>query len=158
MHESTRNERMKLQKALLLASSDLEQAAAARALERESDGMLARALETAMIVCYFRPYSTSSLKTLPDQYVPTTSPDSERHAILKELRDQVHAHTDKASGRTVSVQMSVDGDIVNLEWREGWLPFPRQVIPAMLEYFEERRDQFRIDAAHIQVELDSAGS
>lgn len=98
MHESERNRLAKEQRALLLASSDMEQAAAAaRALENEHDGTLARALETAMAVCYMRPFTKSDL-AVPDEYVPTTGVDEAAHSHLKALRNKVYAHTDKYGG------------------------------------------------------------
>jgi hypothetical protein len=60
MHESDRNRLKKLQRALLLAASDLEQAAAAaRALDAEQSNLpLMRALETAIVVCYSRAFGS----------------------------------------------------------------------------------------------------
>src|SRR5688572_12411444 len=98
----------RVQIALLLAASDMDQAAAAaRALEDAEDGPLARALETAMAVCYMRAFTKSSLGTLPKEFVPTEPGEAERHASLKRLRDQFYAHTDMASGR--QAQVTVEG-------------------------------------------------
>jgi hypothetical protein len=69
--DSERNRLAKLRTALLLAGSDMDQAvAAARALQNESDGLLARALETAIAVCYMRPFTQSSLMALPPEFSP----------------------------------------------------------------------------------------
>jgi hypothetical protein len=157
MHKNERNALLKLQTVLLLASSDMDQAAAAaRTLEAETDGVLARALETAMAVCYMRAFTTSSLMTLPNQFVPTTSPDAELHARLRDLRDKVYAHTDRASGRSASMKISgVDGDVVSLEWREEWMPFPREAIPSVVALFERHRDLCRTEAGRLQVRLDA---
>jgi hypothetical protein len=58
MHESERNRLRKRQRALLLAASDMEQdKAAAQRLTIEEDGLLARALETAIAVSYMRPFT-----------------------------------------------------------------------------------------------------
>jgi hypothetical protein len=66
LHPSERNRLAKLQEALLLAGSDMDQAtAAARALQSETEYLLARALETAIAVCYMRAFTQSSLMTLP---------------------------------------------------------------------------------------------
>jgi hypothetical protein len=62
---------MRQQHAVLLGASDMRQAAAAaRALEHESDGDLARALETAMMVCFMRPFTKSDLQVRAE-FFPT---------------------------------------------------------------------------------------
>jgi hypothetical protein len=59
MHESQVNRKRKLSLVLQLGADDMEQAeAAARALQREAhDVHLRGALETAMAVCYMRPFT-----------------------------------------------------------------------------------------------------
>lgn len=155
MHESERNRIEKEQRALLLAVSDMQQAAAAaRALQEEEDGTLARALETAMAVCYMRPFTTSDLQ-VPDEYIPTGGIDGEAHDHLKVLRDKVHAHTDKSSGRKIeSFTIEVEGEIAQLSWREGWLPFPRENLAFVIELCERQAQKMRIDAAMLQLVLD----
>jgi hypothetical protein len=76
-----------------------------------------------------------------------------RHETLRRLRDTVYAHTDKASGRSVSVGVEVAGEVINVVWQEQWLPFPREVVPEVIEYLEHLRDEFRFDAAKIQLQL-----
>jgi hypothetical protein len=86
------------QQALLLSSYDMVQAAAAaRALEGEADGDLARALETAMAVCYMRAF-TKGAGRLPAKFIPRDAPDADFHKQLVELRHRVYAHT--SLGRT----------------------------------------------------------
>jgi hypothetical protein len=159
MHESERNRLIKRQTALLLAASDMDQAAAAaRALQTEADGVLARALETAIAVAYMRPFTGRPPGRLPDEYFPSTSPDSERHAELKTLRNKVYAHTDAASGRSTSLKAATrDGDVVSVEWREQWVPIPRASLPALIAYLEEQRERFRSEAASIHVQLHGLG-
>jgi hypothetical protein len=164
MHASERNRLLKLQRVLLLAASDMEQAAAAaRALEKETDGTLSRALETAMAICYMRPFTKSSLLRLPVEYVPNAQPDSEFHEGLSELRDTVYAHTDKASGRRASLTTRVveeiegEGRILAFDSREEWRAFPRQEIPSLLNFFERRRWAFAGAAMDIHDELEEAG-
>src|SRR6266699_213355 len=91
MRESEVNHLKKKMLALLLAASDMDHAeAAARALEKEAyDVSLMRALETAIAVSYVRAFTKSSLMTLPDDYVPTTSPDAELHEWFRDRRDQL---------------------------------------------------------------------
>ena len=157
MHESERNRLRKLKEVLILAGKDMDQAhAAATALrvDLSDDESFRRALETAMAVCYMRPFTRSSLMTLPNEYVPTTWPDADLHAGLKNLRNEVYAHTDKDSGRTASMKaMGKSGDTVTLEWREEWLAFPIEDIPAALSLFVRQQNRFLIDAVSIHVEL-----
>lgn len=156
---SERNRMRKRQKQLLLAASDMEQAmAAARLLadlEDDGTGAMPRALETAIGVCYMRPFKRAPM-ALPREYVPTASPYAERHATLEKLRDEVYAHTDKTSGRETSpMALEVDGEIVTVRWQEQWLPLPREILPAIIEHMTECRDFFRMEAARIQVALDA---
>jgi hypothetical protein len=157
VHESERNWLLKLQRVLLLVASDIDQAeAAARALATQSEGVLARALETVMAVCYMRAFTTSSLMKLPPAYLPSTPSDLELHNGLEELRNKVYAHTDKASGRTASIEITgVSGEVTSAAWREEWMPFPREMIDACLGLFERQRRKFQIGAAAIQLELDA---
>ena len=56
---------------LVLASADMKQAAAAaRQLQRTFDIHTSRALETAIAVCYWRPFSNNCLGTLEDRWLP----------------------------------------------------------------------------------------
>jgi hypothetical protein len=91
---------------------------------------------------------------LPDDYIPTGSPAGDRHASLKKLRDKVYAHTDKASGRTAKIEVGdTAGEIVTLHFREQWLPFPREVLPKVIEHTNHLRDLFRTNAAVIEFKL-----
>jgi hypothetical protein len=94
--------------ALLLAASDMDQAAtAARALREESeDHNLMRALETAIVVCYARAFTQSSLFRLSrTEYEPSDSRLADIHHTLYALRDSVYAHTDRESGRSASIRL-----------------------------------------------------
>jgi Phage integrase family len=111
LHPPERNRLVKLQTVLLLAGSDMDQAAAAaRALQSETEYLLARALETAIAVCYMRASTRSSLMTLPPEFVPTGDPDAKIHTELKAVRDKVYAHTDKAGSRSASINVETVAD------------------------------------------------
>jgi hypothetical protein len=81
---------------LPLAAADLREAAAAAAWLRAFRSQehpateqlyLARAVETGMIVSYWRPFSTiNNLGSLPDKYV--AAEHRELHELLHELRDK----------------------------------------------------------------------
>jgi hypothetical protein len=157
MHQSERNRLEKVKKVLILAAADMDQAiAAARELRNTAsdDQAYRRMLETAMALCYMRPYTPSSLLTLPAEYIPTGSVDAGYHGALDNLRDQTYAHTDKRGGRNATMRTTGEhGDIVSLEYREEWLAFPTDAIPALLDFFERQRTRFLTAAASIHVDL-----
>jgi hypothetical protein len=158
MNEPERDRLSKLQTALILAAQDMDQAAAAaRALKAESkDVALMRALETAIVVCYMRAFTKSSLGTLPSEYVP--APESV-HTELKRLRDKVYAHTDAASERSASTQAATrEGDVVEVQWREQWRPLSREALPTLIAHFEHLGDAYRTEAATIHVQLHGLGA
>jgi hypothetical protein len=161
MHESDRNRLKKLQTALLLAASDLYQAAAAaQALDGEADDLaLMLALETALVVCYARAFTTSSLLQLGDEYAPAAgTADAELHEYLMDRRHKAYAHTDKASGRRIKEEVLLEtGDTtaVVVEWEEEWLPFPRDLIPRVTDLCWRQAERFRSEAALIQLQLDT---
>jgi hypothetical protein len=133
----------------------MQQAAeAARMLQEERDGTRARVLETAMAVCYMRPFTTSDLR-IPDEYIPTTGAGEAAHKHLKTLRDKVYAHTDKAGGRGIrNFKIEIEGEIVQFKWEEGWNAFPRENLPFVIDLCERQVKRMQVDAALIQRELD----
>jgi len=159
--ESDRNRALKRQRALLLAASDMEQAAAAaRALNAETnDHNLMRALETAIAVCYARAFTQTSLFRLNrDTYEPGDSVLAELHRTLCKVRDKVYAHTDKTGGRsaTVLVQtqpIELPGRVDFLR-QEDWEPMPREALPVALVLFRVQRKRFHDEAGKIQIWLD----
>jgi hypothetical protein len=85
-------------------------------------------------------------------------PNTPEHTELKRLRDKVYAHTDEASGRKVSLKLATrEGDVVTVEWREEWLPFPREDLAGYIAHFERLRDRYRTEAASIHVQLHGLG-
>jgi hypothetical protein len=162
--ESDRNRLLKRQRALLLAASDMEQAAAAaKALADEADRDLARALETAIAVCYARAFTQSSIYQLSRQrYEPTDPRLAELHNELFNVRDKVYAHTDKKGGRTVSLSLQAVPRFEDLGKKpvridfgrlEEWVPMPREVLPVALELFHAQRTRFHDEASRIYIAL-----
>jgi hypothetical protein len=91
-------------------------------LEQE-DGLLARALETAIAVSYMRPFTGDGPVDFLRSASQNTGPGSDVHATLEKLRHEVYAHTGKESGRYMFVQAATrEGDVVTVEWRESWMP------------------------------------
>ncbi len=76
------------QELLVLAVGDMRQAAAAaRLLEQRADFQERRALETAISVCYARPWLDSNRSgKLRKEWLPVAGPDRDLHRQLLELR------------------------------------------------------------------------
>jgi hypothetical protein len=109
-----------------LAQNDLRQViAAATALKDEHlNGDLCRALETAIVVCYARPFSKSNaIGPIGDRFVPPELRGL--HKGLIRARDKVYAHTDLTDARDV-----VDvGALLALDvpaYAEEWRPLDRE--------------------------------
>jgi hypothetical protein len=155
MQVSVENRLRKQQRALLLGASDMDQAmAAAKALAKTQDAHLARALETAMTVCFMRPFTASDLQ-VPGKFFPEAGEGEEAFWAVKSVRDKVYAHTDADGGRTAGpITLDWGTEIINLSWQEGWLPFPRDRIERFIVTCEEVRDSMRIGAGAIQRMLD----
>jgi hypothetical protein len=156
IHEAKRKGLEKLKESLILAAEDMQQASrAANALRTDTsdDEAWRRALETAMAVCYMRPLTTGAWK-LPNKYVPEASPNRDLHVRLRDLRNEVYAHSDEASGRSASMQTtSTKGDIVSMEYRTAWLAFLVEDLPAVQALCYDQRERFLTDAAAIHVDL-----
>jgi hypothetical protein len=116
-----------------LAQADMRQVmAAVEALSKEhQNGYLCRALETAIVVCYARPFgSKNKVGPIGKKWAPLKS-FPKLHAELLRLRDKVYAHTDKTEARQV-----VDaGKMIGAEsaWTEGWHAIRREALPVIHE-------------------------
>ena len=155
MRESEISRRKMLLRALLLGSGDMAQAAAAaEALQQtESSEPLARALETAMAVCYMRPFTRSTLWSL-EELAPTEGAAGVVHADLKKLRNLVYAHTDRRGGRQAEfVQLEFEGEMVSAVSKEMWRPYPRENLPIVIDLCSRLRDEMRTLAAGVQRDL-----
>ncbi|HEY2209865.1 MAG TPA: hypothetical protein VGH26_11320 [Gaiellaceae bacterium] len=151
---SKRTRLVKEQRALLLGASDMRQAAAAaRALEHEQDVDLARALETAMMVCFMRPFTRSDLQ-VPEKFFPLGE-DGEHLENIKAHRDKVYAHTDTEAGRWAeSVSYTFEGDGITMQFREGWNAINRAAVPDFVALCKRVEDEFTLEAGAIQLVLD----
>lgn len=154
MDEAIRDRILKEQRALLLGASDMRQAAAAaRALEHEEDVDLARALETAMMVCFMRPFTRSDLQ-VRDELWPTGE-DRKRLDEIKRHRDKIYAHTDKESGRwAMSAFVTVNDNDSEIAIREDWYPMSRDVVPDFVALCKRVEDGLLHAAGGLQLVLD----
>jgi hypothetical protein len=154
MDQSKRQRLQKEQRALLLGGSDMRQAAAAaRTLEHEQDVNLARALETAMTVCFMRPFTRSDLQ-VPKRWWPTGQ-DATHLDEVKAHRDKVYAHTDVAGGRWAeTVEYTTGGARIGMHFQEGWNAMNRAVVADFVALCKRLEDEFMNAAAAIQLVLD----
>jgi hypothetical protein len=118
-----------------------------------------RALETAIAVCYWRPFTNSNIGQLdPVEDGPAESTRlGDLHRALQKMRDEVYAHTDKTSGRDAGVrEHTTDSGITGLAFSEAWWAFPREWLPAVIALAEGQRDRFRADALDIRNALEGS--
>jgi hypothetical protein len=167
-------------RALVLAASDMRQAAAAaEALANEHQNVhLMRALETAVVVCYWRPFaSANQVKLNAEERVPADEGVRLAHELLKNLRDKVFAHTDRVieiNGRTLrprDVERSEDllGPVPEIDYSdpasppvftESWHPLDRKALPTIVSLARAQEAQFRAKQLELEAELrtrESAG-
>ena len=156
MDESERNRLLKQQKAVLLAASDMEEAAAAaRALVGIEDGPLAHALETAIIVCYARPFTTGDRRVPRGFDELDSESDASLHAELKKLRDEAYAHTDEGSGREIArYAITERGDgTAEISYWEARLPIERESLPLVISLCERQAERMKSAAIRLQLML-----
>jgi hypothetical protein len=136
-------------RAVALAASDMRQAAAAaEALANEHQNVhVMRALETAVVVCYWRPFASGNAVRLdPAEWTPQDPQEIAAHETLKALRDKVYAHTDsvikiggeKVRARDVERIEDLLGTLEEIDWNapeaplmftEKWVPLNREGPP-----------------------------
>ena len=136
---------------LLLGAIDMDHViAAAEAVQREHQSgvpnlSLLRALETAVVVCYWRPFAQSN--TL-GHLRKSDAHDPALHAQMKTWRNQAHAHTDESSGRTAGIKKIVTPTgIEGLAFSEGWWDTPPgEELPRIIDAAIRQRDAWRAEA------------
>jgi hypothetical protein len=173
MSDSEKNRLLNEIRALVLAASDMRQAAAAaRALENEHQNVdRMRALETAVVVCYWRPFATANTVRLdPGRSLPADEGGKRAHEILKTLRDKVFAHTDrvieidgrKLRPRDIARFEDLLGDLSEIDWSdpdsplmftESWHPLDREALPAIVALAEAQEMRFGMKQRELEAEL-----
>jgi hypothetical protein len=130
------------QERLALAASDMRQAAAAATLlDMQIDVHARRALETAISVCYARPWLDSNKSgKLKDKWRPAVGPDRDLHDRLLELRRNTYAHTDPDGGRKAVVSITEPEGFVGIG--EEWRPLPRSDLEAIADLCERQAARF----------------
>jgi hypothetical protein len=101
-----------------------------------------------------RPF-TKGAWTLPAKFEPTSELGKELHERLKDLRNQVYAHSDTASGRSASIEVTsrTTGDNFAMTYRSAWLAFPATDLHAVQALCFDQNQRFLGEAAAIHVTL-----
>ncbi len=132
---------------LVMAEADMRMAAAAAGLLQETEELYrSRALETAIVVCYMRPFTPSNtVGALGRKWHPQDDVGRRLHRSLYSARKSTHAHTDLVSFRKAVNTAALLGDYTASARRyaEEWRPLDRAVLPALVPFFEARADAFR---------------
>jgi hypothetical protein len=159
MDEAKRKGLEKLKESLMLAAEDMAQASAAAVALRadtSDDETWRRTLETAMAVCYMRPFTSGEWK-LPGKYAPKAKAENQLHRRLDDLRNKVYAHSDEASSRRASMKtVATCAGIATISYGSAWWAFPVEDLPAVQALCHDQRQRFLTDAASIHVELEEA--
>jgi hypothetical protein len=158
MHESERNRLRNELARLRYAEADMSQAAAAaRALEAETEGNgpLRRALETAIFVCYARPFKPNGVGQLGPEWRPRSAGNAIIHDALVAARDKVYAHTDKTEFR--QLVEAPDGYEPG-SYIEQWLPVDVVVLAVIIRVASEQQARMRAEIERVQSELQGHGT
>jgi hypothetical protein len=131
---------------LRLAQGDMRQVIAAATFlsEGRHDQYLYRALETAIVVCYARPFGRSNVVGAIGEQWEAIGKAPNLHKELLRLRNKLYAHTDKTEAREV-VDVAEMFDLDSPAWTEGWHPIRPEVLPKIVAL-----------AAHLEAELGAA--
>ena len=140
--------------ALLHAASDMAQArAACDMLEDETgDAHRARALETAIVVCYSRGFTESTLRRLSTRaFAPRKGTEQRKlHDTLWNLRQKVYAHTDVEGGRSIQdLSVEIKGDVANVKHVERWHPLDRDLLDSIRALCTEQEGSLRLEAVRL---------
>jgi hypothetical protein len=123
--------------------NDMLQAAAAAGLLDDpplDDAYRRRALETAISVCYARPWIDSNKSgKLRKKWLPEADDDRTRHRRLLDLRHKTNAHTDPDGGRQAIAQFA--HNVLGLG--EEWIPLPVSEAAAIVNLCETQAWRFR---------------
>ena len=113
----------------------------------EDDVDLMLALETAIVVCYARPFTYGEgVGQLGEEWAPEDDHERAVHDEVLVLRDQAYAHTDKKSGRDVVERFELHDDgLTGLQ--ESWQALDREVLRSVVIPICDRQERRFQDAA-----------
>jgi hypothetical protein len=140
---------------LLLGAADMDQAVEAAAILREHESadenlQLVRALETALIVCYWRPFSQALWM---GHLTKSDALDPEVHAMVRGLRDQTHAHIDVSSQRWAGIDDLSKIGFSGFGFAENWWGLGEEWAARIQAVAAKQRDAWREEALEIRSRL-----
>jgi hypothetical protein len=118
----------------------------------DDDVDLMLAHETAIVVCYARPFKYGEgVGQLGEEWAPEDPHERTVHDELLALRDEAGAHTDKSSGRDVVERFELyDDGLVGFE--ESWQALDREVLHLVVAPMCVRQEQRFQEAAYALAE------
>jgi hypothetical protein len=142
---------------LLLGAIDMDQTAeAAHAIvvahrSGNPNLQLIRALETAVVVCYWRPFSQSNSM---GHLRPKDALDASLHKAMEQMRNSAYAHIDASSGRTAGITPHPTSEgVQGLAFTESWWELPVEWFPQIVRIAAAQRDAWRAEAESIRQRL-----
>jgi hypothetical protein len=160
VHESERNRLESEGRRLRLAESDMQQAAAAaEAIQREPEGTpLRRALETALLVCYARPFTSNKIGALGEEWAPTDPEGRALHHEALRLRHKAYAHSDPDSGvRDVEDRGYIFTPPRPVSFTETHRPTDVEKLPAIIGMIYRQEGRFYRARAECEAQLGESG-
>jgi hypothetical protein len=107
----------------------------------EDDVDLMLSHETALVVCYARPFTYGEgVGQLGEEWAPENAHDRAVHDELLVLRDQAGAHTDKKSGRDVVERFELYDDGL-AGFQESWQALDREVLRTIVVPICDRQER-----------------
>jgi hypothetical protein len=118
------------------------------ATTEENDVNLMLALETAIVVCYARPFTLGQgVGRLGEEWAPKEASERAVHDELLNLRDQAYAHTDERSGRDVVERADLyDDGLTGFE--ESWQALDRELLRTVIAPICDRQERRFQEAAY----------
>jgi hypothetical protein len=145
---------------LILAAVDMGMTrAAAVALfnDTSTDHYYRRALETAIAVSYWRPFSKNNkIGCLTDEYAPDRPDWRGFHDWFEKARNKRYAHTDREGGRSAEIRIVGTDESGNMlaEWREEWEILPVDWLPNVVAMCEAQARRFLFQADSLGLKLE----
>jgi hypothetical protein len=160
MHETERSRLLNEFRRFRFAEGDMLQAAAAAEalLGENKNGELCRALETALAICYARPFTGSGVGRLDEGDWAPDGSARKFHDDLMTLRHKVYAHVDRTEWREVIDLGELLGEEFRGHWTEQWAPVNREALPGFVNLCRWQAARFRRAADDRRRQLVEAAS
>jgi hypothetical protein len=125
-------------------------------LEEGAAGDLRRALETALAVCYCRPFRGNKIGVLGENWLPTDPSERQTHDNLRILRDKVFAHSDESLVRGIEDLGELYGPDHVARYVEAWVPLKESFVLKVRALAAKQETLFKTAAHEIEEKLRDA--